>query len=61
MIAHPLTTIQHADKIVVIDRGRIVETGTHHELMALEGVYRKQIEMQQIDDAEAPAAAAGEQ
>ena len=61
VIAHRLSTIQHADKIVVIDRGRIVETGTHHELMALEGVYRKLIEMQQIDDAEAPAAAAGGQ
>jgi subfamily B ATP-binding cassette protein MsbA len=49
VIAHRLSTIQHADRIVVVDSGRIVETGTHHELMALEGIYRKLIDMQQID------------
>ncbi len=48
VIAHRLSTIQHADKIIVIDQGEIVESGTHQQLMEIEGVYRKLIEMQQI-------------
>jgi subfamily B ATP-binding cassette protein MsbA len=50
VIAHRLSTIQSADRIIVVDQGRIVESGTHHELMALEGVYFRLIEMQQIDN-----------
>lgn len=50
VIAHRLSTIQHADKIIVIEAGRIVEQGTHAELMAIEGIYHKLIEMQQLAD-----------
>jgi subfamily B ATP-binding cassette protein MsbA len=46
VIAHRLSTIQHADQIIVMQNGEIVERGKHHELIALNGVYRKLTEMQ---------------
>ncbi|MCT1401141.1 hypothetical protein M4D81_19125 [Paenibacillus sp. p3-SID867] len=40
-IAHRLSTLRQSDSLVVMDRGIIVEAGTHDELMAMEGVYRE--------------------
>ena len=45
-IAHRLSTIRGADLILVMDQGRIVERGTHDELYAAGGVYRKLCDMQ---------------
>lgn len=46
VIAHRLSTIQNADKIVVLDHGKIVEEGTHHDLLEQQGLYARLVEMQ---------------
>lgn len=48
VIAHRLSTIQHADTIAVMKEGRIIETGTHEELIQLEGEYKKLVTLQAL-------------
>ena len=49
VIAHRLSTIQHCDEICVLQAGRIVERGTHAQLLVASGVYKKLVEMQAFD------------
>lgn len=47
VIAHKLATVRHADRIVVLDDGKIVQEGTHDELVKQEGVYRRFVEIRE--------------
>lgn len=49
MVAHRLSTIQHADKIMVMHQGRIAEAGTHQELLAKDGLYKNLYDLQLVE------------
>lgn len=54
-IAHRLSTIQDADKILVLHKGQVRERGTHHELLAMDGLYRKLHDLQYAEEARMPS------
>jgi len=48
VIAHRLSTIRHASEIIVLQKGEIAERGTHDELLAKGGIYKKLVDMQEV-------------
>jgi subfamily B ATP-binding cassette protein MsbA len=48
VIAHRLSTVRHADEILVLDKGKIVERGKHESLLLQDGIYKKLVEMQEV-------------
>ncbi len=57
VIAHRLSTVRRADRIVVLDRGQVVESGTHAELLTRPGLYRRLHDMQYFTESDAAAVA----
>ena len=46
IVAHRLSTVKHADKIIVLDKGKVVEEGTHTELVSVKGAYYQLVKNQ---------------
>ncbi|OCT14165.1 multidrug ABC transporter ATP-binding protein [Paenibacillus pectinilyticus] len=49
IIAHRISSLKHADEIIVLDKGRVIQRGTHQELLAQEGLYRQTYDIQYAD------------
>ncbi len=59
IVAHRMSTLRRADLVVVLDKGRVVQTGTHAGLLREPGLYRRFAELQIVDDDTLPIAGAG--
>jgi ABC-type multidrug transport system fused ATPase/permease subunit len=50
LISHRISTVQNADRIIVLERGEIVEEGTHEQLLVLNGIYASIHRQQQLEE-----------